>query len=237
MKASVFSGALRSSGSQAARRQLWRRNTFGSGWNTHRAWFHVFISDRAALKASDWPGMDCKGGTASDPNHVGTEQENGVRRGDSNSGPRVYTVIGECVLRLGALEHRPGCRNSPTLDYSIWKNPAGPSGAPLSEVLAFGSLGRGLLWFLPTSCSHRRGAGFSFTASLCRRRRRRNLAPRPAEEGETRRKCQPVYLACHVEGAVQKCAFKELLMGSAAATPLIHVSTRKRMSESPKRLP
>lgn len=30
----LHSGALRSSGSQAARRQLWRRNTFGSGWNT-----------------------------------------------------------------------------------------------------------------------------------------------------------------------------------------------------------
>lgn len=117
----LHSGALRSSGSQAARRQLWRRNTFGSGWKHTRAWFHVFISDRAALEASDWPGMDCIGGTTSDPNHVGTEQENGVRRGDFNSGPRVYTVRGECVLQLGALEYRPGCRNSPTLDYSTEK--------------------------------------------------------------------------------------------------------------------
>lgn len=67
-------------------------------WLKHTlAWFHVFISDRAALEASDWRGMDCTGGTASDPNHVGTEQENGVRRGDSNSGPRVYSQRRVCA--------------------------------------------------------------------------------------------------------------------------------------------
>lgn len=169
---------LRSSGSQAARRQLWRRNTFGSGWKHTRAWFHVFISHRAALEASDWPGMDCTGGTVSDPNHVGTEQENGVRRGDSNSGPRVESVrcdseLWNIVLAVETLQ--------PWITAQK-KKPAVPSGPPLSEVLAFGSLGRGLLWFLPTSCSHHRGAGLSFTASLCRRRHR-NLAPRPAEEG------------------------------------------------------
>lgn len=50
---------------------------------------------------------------------------------------------------------------------------------------AFGPLGRGLLRFLSSPCSHSRRAGFSLAAPFCRRRRcRRGLAPRPTAGGK-----------------------------------------------------
>lgn len=90
--------------------------------------------------------MDCTGGTASDPNHVG-------RRTDS----------GEGILTAshGFTQSESVCCDSELWNIVLavetlqpWitaqekkkkENLAGPSGPPPSEVLAFGSLGRGLL--------------------------------------------------------------------------------------------
>lgn len=114
--------------------------------------------------------------------------------------PEAEPVRGVCAarryLRLAEQKH---FRPEKLFDLLIRKlswvrgrrgaNTAEQSSPPLYQAFsAFGPLGRGLLRFLSSSCSHSRWAGFSLAAPFCRHRR--SLAPRPTAGGKTRPKCQ-----------------------------------------------
>lgn len=114
-----------------------------------------------------------------------------------------------------------GCRGSLTPDNKTdlnmecrKKTPLGRTGPALSEGSTFGSLGRGLLWFLSSPRSHRRRAGLPFTAPL----RCCCLAPRPAAGGK-QGASQSVCLKCHIKCCKSlSLLIQELFLRSVAIT-------------------
>lgn len=114
----------------------------------------------------------------SDPNHMCVELQT------------VFWGILTQILRF-TLSHRSGVHNT-IQSSSISAASEAETARPLSNILAFGSLGRRLLWFLSAPRSHRRRAGLPLTAPFGPSCRRRRLAPRPAGGGKTRSKCQSI---------------------------------------------
>lgn len=166
----------------------------------------LFISKPVSpsCPAFDWPQTFWFSGLyRPDPNHMGWEQESLRQRSLLDPQLWVLSYLRSLVRSTfsGAETSFGVTRPEELFDLPmrkltwVWKHCWAKQCAPVRGFSAFGPLGRGLLRFLSSACSHSRWAGFSLSAPFChcRHRRRRRLAPRPT--GNTRSNCQSVSVA------------------------------------------
>lgn len=135
----------------------------------------------------------------SDPNHMGWVQKKVIQGRDPTQmlSFTFYRIVLEtawwnlCEVEQKTLSALTDWRNSLTSWRENWLGFGAPlrkhcwakQSASVRGFSAFGPLGRGLLRFLSSSCSHSRRAGFSLAAPFCRHRHR-GLAPRPTAGGK-----------------------------------------------------
>ncbi len=156
---------------------------------------------------------------------------------------RVYNTIHSCSVSMNRVtEAETASRANVTVEalwppttrltctHSAEKTLLGQTSPRLSEGSAFGSLGRGLLWFLSSPRSHRRRACLPFTAPLRRCCCCCRLAPRPTAGGKQGASVSPFVWSVMFRCCENLSLFiQELLVRAFAisSTSLVRVSAQR----------